>query len=489
MKKILWFLAIICLSATSCISISRTSKKQDFTPDIITGSRTSTFPLKIGVLADSHITTKNGTQDYQYRKRIAGELAGVAIRPAALEHTLAEHMLEYALNKLVEEEVDIIIYLGDGANSGGADEINRLFKIFKKYRQDHPDIPIFMVIGNHDYLGVGNTSHKVTRHYLLHRDGRHDNPSLSKYEVIEKISDFNHGNKRVYNGSKIYKYTDNFPPDNSSLDDMNGLYLAGQLLIGGPDEDSVQILLVDTSDYKDVMSKPEAGKLKFYGDKGSISYVDGPAKLSQISYITNSINENSPPAFRFVASHYPPESFKKRFSISGSNPVERRLGLWLLRNDKNKSECNYWLSAHSHVMNMSKSLSKIKVSKGSFLGVNIGSTIDHRAHVAVIEAMDYDNVSVDDYVGFREILLFDDREYFAKIVNDIREFGVEHGKVGKTGITLLGLNKDYQNSSWSVKNFEESERYLNLFIKGYPGEERAKLRACLAYIAAAIDKQ
>jgi hypothetical protein len=83
------------------------------------------FPLKIGLLADSQITSQNGFSDFNYRSKAADELADVAIRPPALECVLAEGMLKVALRRLTEDSggdrggVDVILYLGAPSASTG----------------------------------------------------------------------------------------------------------------------------------------------------------------------------------------------------------------------------------------------------------------------------------------------------------------------------------------------------------------------------------
>jgi hypothetical protein len=121
----------------------------------------ASFPLKIGLLADSQITSQNGFSDFHYRCKMADALVDVSIRPPALECVLATDMLRIALNKLTQDSqgdkngVDVILYLGDAANSGGADEIDTVQAILSEHRQ-RTAVPVFILIGNHDYLGAGN---------------------------------------------------------------------------------------------------------------------------------------------------------------------------------------------------------------------------------------------------------------------------------------------------------------------------------------------
>ncbi|MBN2132522.1 MAG: hypothetical protein JW741_23680, partial [Sedimentisphaerales bacterium] len=56
----------------------------------------ATLPIRIGLLADSQITSLNGTPDCLYRSRTMDKKVEPAIRPPALEYLAAE-MLEIAL--------------------------------------------------------------------------------------------------------------------------------------------------------------------------------------------------------------------------------------------------------------------------------------------------------------------------------------------------------------------------------------------------------
>jgi 3',5'-cyclic AMP phosphodiesterase CpdA len=117
-----------------------------------TGDRpTRALPIRIGLLADSQITSPDSTPDCPYRSRSLDRLSERAIRPPALEHLAAE-MLRIALRQF-PPDLDVILYLGDGANSGGENEIEALFAALEDHRRKS-QIPIFMVIGNHDYLGL-----------------------------------------------------------------------------------------------------------------------------------------------------------------------------------------------------------------------------------------------------------------------------------------------------------------------------------------------
>jgi hypothetical protein len=283
------------------------------------------LPIKIGLIADSQITSPNSTPGCVYRNKGTDKKREESIRPPALEHLTAE-VMKIALDKLSEEDeegekVDVIIYLGDGANSGGEDEIERFFEVLTEHREK-TKIPMFMVIGNHDYLGSGNTPNAGERLLLVNRIIADEKPPvrynrpLSKYEVLEKISEFNR-DANYLSPKTMFKYMDNLDSLDESLDHKTGLYLAGHLVYSeGNEGDDVEIFLADTSDYQNIPVKPEIYKLGVYGWVGSISSKDksGEKRPSQIDCYFERDWALRSPDFRFIASHYHPDILdRKRF--------------------------------------------------------------------------------------------------------------------------------------------------------------------------------
>jgi len=413
------------------------------------------FPLKIGLLADSQITSQNGFSDFSQRSKFADRLVEVAIRPPAVEGFLAEDMLRVAMEKLTEDAqghrkgVDVILYLGDGANSGGTDELDTLFAVLEDYRA-RTETPIFMVIGNHDYLGCGNSTTAGTRFALLNRDNRPSNPALSKYQVLERISRFNHASSDMPSNPRFH-YVDNLAmvEQNKDLDHETGLYLCGMLSCAEPGSQNVEILLLDSSDYKDAPDWSDAAELGFYGAIGSVSFKDEPGHVFQLGYLKQLIHDTSPP-FRFVASHYPKDHLDRiTFAKPGQVPLnvtnlawevtEGAFGIPTFSESLNKnlaelltpSGNNYWVSGHTHVSRM-PAIEKMVV--GGLLrdrychALNVGSTTDYRAHVAIVEPYDrYKNRRIDGLIGYREIPLCDCAgALMAALPKAISEYGRAH---------------------------------------------------------------
>jgi len=512
--------------------------------------RQAQLPIKIGLLADSQITSPNSTPGCVYRNKDTDKDLEVAIRPPALEHLTAE-VLKISLDKLSQEDdqgrkVDVILYLGDGANSGGEDEIARLFEVLTEHREK-TGIPMFMVIGNHDYLGAGNTPNEAERLLLLNRltvdekpPVRYNRP-LSKYQVLQKISEFNRAPNYLSPGT-MFEYTDNRDSLDESLDHRTGLYLAGYLVYSANGENDVEIFLADTSDYQNIPTKPEALELAVYGWVGSISSKDksDEKRSSQIDCYFQKEWALRSPDFRFIASHYHPDNLDRaRFvsnipediifelenfvhgvyetvqSLFGNRFSNQYLNRWL-----SKSGNNYWLSGHTHRQVMSKPhQGKVHVggilellTDASFHSVNIGSTTDYRAHTVIVEEyVKGKNTRLDKYVGYREIPVFDFNE---RLLQDISAGLAEFGNKKRNsenfqnydpnfhelkdmdneqfGASITGLNKQYQKDYWLQKHTEASVKYLKEFIEWFRGKhpeyDRADIVTCLAFIAGADEQ-
>lgn len=514
----------------------------------------TTLPIRIGLLADSQITCLNGTPDCLYRNRSMDKEFNHTIRPPALEYLAAE-MLEVALDRF-PPETDVILYLGDGANSGGEDEIERLFGALERHRSKS-GIPIFIVIGNHDYLGVGNTASPVARFLLLNHLRPQQNPplpeaynaALSKYDVLSRISTFNHDSNDLPTNTK-FLYADNGDSLDPNLDHDSGLYLAGHLLYPKDGKKTVEIFLADTSDYANTWFRPRVTlwdpfipQWDFYGVQGSISSRDrtddaGAVTPSQITYL-KAQSVSPPPDFRLVASHYHPDNLDRKrndipeswhFELAnaghgvwetiaslffGHRYTNGHLNAWLSDGGE-----DYWLSAHTHRKSMMRpGQGKVHVggilevlTDASFRSVNIGSTTDYRAHVAVVEGLSARDAAgdphvkkVDNYVQFREIPLFDsaepeEQQDLQGVLSHIEAYGREHRddphcleyrNDTQFGLSLLGLNKDYQDDRWTGGATEKAYRHLRLFVdtlvSGRPENERADVIRCLAFIASACE--
>ena len=513
-----------------------------------------TFPMRIGLLADSQITSPHGTPGCLYRNISLDKRIECAIRPPALEHFCAE-MLAIALRRF-PADIDVILYLGDGANSGGEDEIERFFEVLSAFRAER-GVPIFVVIGNHDYLGAGNTPNLIERFLIVNRLSPGEDPPLSgpynrplsKYEVLKRISAFNRQSSALPAAAAL-EYSDNAESLDAEADHKSGLYLAGYLTCAKPDEPTVEVFLADTSDYADTWFKPEVRiwdpfvpGWDIYGMQGSISSNDDAAEtgrdaVSQITYLKERAAA-TPAEFRIIASHYHPDNCDRKrgdvpeswrfefvnllhgmweavFTVCfGHRYTNQQLKEWLA-----DGAGNYWVSGHTHrTTMMHPGQGKVHVggilellTDASFRSVNVGSTTDYRAHIGIIEPFDKQTAGNDDHVGkiddhvqYREIPLVDarapqERQRLGLLLDCIEAYGRAHQDVEhciayqearQLGLSLLGLNKDYQDDAWTAgatdASRERLDRFLEAFVSEHPDIDRADAVRSLAFIASACE--
>ncbi|MCB1024985.1 MAG: metallophosphoesterase [Acidobacteria bacterium] len=482
--------------------------------------------MKIGLVADSQITTLRGTVDSGMREKAADRLVRVAIRPFAVE-LWSHEILDQILEKMVagENKPDLILYLGDLANSGCVDEITAGLRILEKYRDGKANVPIFLVVGNHDYLGSGNTEPENPRRKLCQKpEIGIDAPNgfFSKYDIIKRFSEFNQ--KSAAKLSADFKYTDNiadvralYEIRGSTCEDHKRYYLAGKIAYKSAETGhTAEIILADTSDYRDAFSLRIASRdckkgYGFWGAKGSISEKNRKNKdpqkpeylESQIEYVRKNLGTGADkPDFRFFASHYPPDRFhtfgllsKIGISILRISPFRKRLATWWMLGVK-----NYWLYGHTHIPE--PKFTRISIdSEREFTAFNVGSTTDHEPHAVVYgdltgddakknakdpEGPQYEKISlnvpkadIDEIkADLRELNRPENMESFHRSGNSYvldkpgykRTCRVKKGIA--SGMTLLGLNKSYRKSCWMPQSNRWAEYNLWRFINEKKGEPR-----------------
>ncbi|MBN1126397.1 MAG: metallophosphoesterase [Sedimentisphaerales bacterium] len=553
MKRIFLLLFLVLFLQTGCV--------------IEPCKPTKPFPIKIGLLADSQITSQNGFSNFHYRSKFADSLVDVSIRPPALECFLAEEMLQIGLNKLTQDShgikkgIDVILYLGDAANSGGADEIETVLTILDRHRAQ-TGIPIFILIGNHDYLGAGNITTPGTRFALLNRIGRPDNPALTKYEVLKKFSEFNHANNHLPSNT-CFQYRDNKEAleQNKNRDHDTGLYLSGILTYKEQEEVCVDIFLLDSSDYKDAPDWSEVADLGIYGIIGSISFKDEPGLVSQTSFLKGVARSSSPP-YRFLASHYPKDHLDRiTLAKPGQVPLNVTNLAWGVTESAfsiptfsktlnqnlepllSSGGRNYWVTGHTHVSTM---LSPDRFIVGGltgdkyFTGLNIGSTTDYRAHVAIVERYEQNkNRRLDNWLGYREIPLFESNEIlltavpaaigdygreqaddpnFQPLIPSLNTWSKEANDGGlldigssllgglmkeksksevdsywiDVGAMILGLNKKYRQEAWGDPQTTAAAQHIRTFTDQFirrTGSNREEVISLLGLLAGAYEKE
>jgi hypothetical protein len=454
------------------------------------------FPSKIGILADAQITTDKGTYDYGMRSRMADRLSKVAIRTVAQEY-FAPLMLERMLKELEKEKVDLILFLGDGANSGCKDELDTVFRILASSRE-RSGIPTYFVIGNHDYMGAGNQVNLEFRRQLCDK-GDQNNPAQTKAQLIERLIAHNTASAKIdtrfaYSGQLTKADSpDICPGDDLGHRTMNYVAsLSGKTDLTRP----VQILLADTSDYRDVTFKANVGYkvcegIGGWGLKGSMSFNMHDGKSSQIAMLLSMANPSG--QYRIMASHYSPLHFNAIYPW-GSSPSLVKDALGNLLSDGE----NVWLTAHTHTER--PKVENYAVGKrfsgkhGNFIGINVGSTTDFNSHALVIAAKDNNNLGDNRMsLGYKLIEHPIIASACAKVLAAARveEKGLTPVCGKQSYRSSLGLDKTYQEKCFGEAERDQVRKNIDQFSSKYSNDnsvDELEVKACLAYTASAFEK-
>jgi hypothetical protein len=349
---------------------------------------------------------------------------------------------------------------------------------------------------------------------------------------------------------------------NKNKDHRTGLYLSGVLTYKEEGKSAIDIFLLDSSDYKDAPEWSGAANIGFYGVIGSVSFKDETLFVSQICFLKQ-YARSSRPEFRFLASHYPKDYLDRvTFAKPGQVPLDITNLTWAVTETAlnvptfsktlnqnlvpliSASGKNYWLSGHSHVPAMPSPRRFIiggLTGEKYFTGLNVGSTTDYRASVAIVERYRQNaNSRLDNFVGYREISLFEPnqslltsipeaieeygRQYaydpnFKGLIPSMDEWLKEKGKqpgnllnIGSTllgglgnqktkakvdcycfdvGATILGLNRKYVEEAWQDQQTNASVAYLRTFVDEFvsrTGSNREDVLSFLGLIAGAYEK-
>ncbi|HHH35263.1 MAG TPA: hypothetical protein ENK48_00355 [Gammaproteobacteria bacterium] len=405
-------LAMMALLLTGCANLGKTVSGKAIpwtTYDDMPALSLAMGGLKFGLLAETRLATE---QNLATLTQPEGLAIPATRHPPALNR-LAPDMLAHALRRLIDEEkVDIILYLGNGAENGCSDELRAVFDILEEYRDGRhtrrgKPIPIFYVIGNHDYLGGGYTPAMPARNRLCFDSpvavDTDLNTPVDKLRLIQRVHDFNQANFDGLNGTILndWRYTDSYDArrlhracvvnDKARYQHIKaGCYLAAKLVY----KDGSEILLADSSDYHDDVDFSSAASFKkaWYGLTGWISDRapgDGvdcdrldEAIVSQARWF-QCHQSKEPPPVRIIAAHYPPRALSSiaRKVINNQDTLCGLAPLFLPR----PRYGNFWFSADTM---RPQQLDRARFDLGLCLGakaseimrievLNIGSTVDY----------------------------------------------------------------------------------------------------------------
>lgn len=449
--------------------------------------------LKIGLLSDSHLQTDKSLGHVAMMKgKLSDSVVDVSIRPAALDH-YAEYLLRYHLGELTaRHKVEMILYLGDGANNGCADEIKKVLSILGSYREEYKT-PVFYIIGNHDYLGAGNTNLYSDRKKLCDDKVRNINNNeynkpLTKFEVMRALSEFNAANSKY---STALQYADNFDPEGHKTacivnkppvqTELNifgvesrdggyetqhvkkGCYLSGRVIIK---DKGIEILLADSSDYSGNGDKLNVLHKEYFGAYGWVSTGDAAQTAaddkSQIGWFAKTKDDNNKPKIRIIATHYD----KASGGIGGRDLINNNFCRLMDGGAK-----TYWLSAHTHTFLPMAETKRVKCNDGKSTykvsSLNIGSATDYPSH-AVVLALDGEKAAVST-TSMPDAIC---RAVFDRIDHQpesdsprFEELNVE----SQHGEAIFGMTRDYRKLLWSqddtVNAYINQDRLVDYLLK------------------------
>ncbi len=378
------------------------------------------LPL-IGIVADSQLQTRlqNAPVTLWRDARSDTYLEDVTIRPPALDWS-ARYLLEAHLGRLARDGAKVIFFLGDGANNGCHDEFLNGFRpardvpendrgvlrLLQDFRQKSK-IPVYFVLGNHDFLGAGSSSQvkKVRRPLCDDEPAKPDsNPPLSRYEVIEAIDAFNSGNAAFATGFSA-DYVSTFgpamrdrclggaTPPVKNEHRRPGCHYAAVLDYPDSRAPLAQFLLVDTTDYVDVMPFKPLGK-QMESVRGATSF-RGP--LSQNEFFRRHLDRvRKDIPLRFALMHYPVGSLTLRKVpwigklIGMPGYSQRFLDLFVAKAQDGAQPSlrqldGFVLSGHTHEPTAPRLTPyRAFVGRYSIGELNVGSTTDYPNHAALV---------------------------------------------------------------------------------------------------------
>ncbi|MDF2446507.1 MAG: hypothetical protein K0S46_1743 [Moraxellaceae bacterium] len=442
--------------------------------------------LRIAVIADTQVTSKEATSNYLFRTPFADRVVNVAMRTTAQEVLAAEH-LGYMLDSLGQQSPDLVLYLGDGANSGCDDEIDQFFTVLAAAR-DRLKAPVFFVVGNHDYLATGNQAAPSMRALACKGGGY-----VTKAELVARTAQFNSESWQRYaaGNTGLLGFEDSLEsvmrrPGKGCLAEEEGqqeqfCFYAAVLKVNSAGRTG-DIILADSSDYSDVVVQPRIGRsdlAQIAGKRGSISWSRG----GQTEWINDHASKAASADFRIIATHYPSGDLSWNRFWTG-RPGDLMLGQGVEASSPKK---NLWLSAHTHVSTPGEKIVSLSFEnhdgsdRKDYEEINVGSTTDHIPHAAIVDVAPD---AIRKYpVRSRTV---EQQHECRQMINSIRlADSYVSPRRGQSVALRLGMTKAYRKRAYQP---EVARRNIEMFL-AEPGHasEREKWVRCLLTEAARVE--
>lgn len=459
----------------------------------------------IALVADSQFQDENTSKYVPFFKDsfIDSKFVDVSIRVPA-QNLLAKNSLRSLIDKtLIKTNPDMILYLGDGANNGCKDEVGELFSVLAEYQKKEK--AIFFIIGNHDYLGAGNTSRILPRNALCTKDNtlnltKINNNVLTKYDLIKLSHEFNSKSALLIK-EKGFKYVDNY--NNNLVNECNsgGVFqhsVESCFYSAYITNNNMELFLLDSSNYNDLMTKEAIIINELAGIWGNIS-------KNQWEWFTKNRKTTDQLELSIFASHYPPKNLsifhlvsETRRIASTDRYINDRKGK-MKHNEKIDPLFNlisktltkrYWLSAHTHVPEFNTTIQKNYITRYNqpskkrkyfrigFNSINVGSTTDYSQHMSYIN---FNNITT---VTKVPLVSKEETNFCKNIINKVDLFTTKNKLLkvngNHDGLGILGLKKEY--NEWEENDYINADKNLKYIISELRLEKEAL--NCLANYAA-----
>lgn len=378
-------------------------------------SSTDSSPF-YGFVADSQLHSRETRDDANWlRGKRQDELIKVTLRPPALDWA-ARGLLRDYLNDLADRDVAAIFFLGDGANNGCGDEFlggygddaqiaeseKGVLRVLHDFRSERR-IPVFFILGNHDFLGAGSTSDVQHHSELCGVGDQNSNQKiLSKFDVMTYTDKFNRESASgLYGGTWNYESslnaeTEEYCGKNFGQQRRRGCYLAATLVPKNQEAEQLEFLLLDTADFTDV-SRSGVGRFELEGSRGAMSFIDRDGIISQTTWFKENTTENG--GAKIALTHYPVAALPRVLPFIGSlsKKSQRFMDLFVSSDFNAKQREGYVISAHTHTPSNIVGLSKFWLKCGRFSctddtakisELNIGSTTDFPTSATIARLAD-----------------------------------------------------------------------------------------------------
>lgn len=451
--------------------------------------------IKVGLLADSQFQTIEPSS-FKFNSIMNSKLSDFivdhAIRPP-ITSLVSMDSLDYFTERLASFDSDVILFLGDLANNGCKDELETVLKTLSHAREKY-STPIFIALGNHDYLAAGNAPHFSYRQQLC----GDTNEFLSKLEAMSMLSEFNYQSSVAY---PEFKYQDSLL---TPLDDVNPALLCGPKASREDDrlgyegqhqrpgclfsglishhQSGAAFLMIDSSDYEDDHDGVMAN-LRFFGAYGAISQ-------RQLHYLHRLIKDEEVSEYgRILFSHYNLNSMKgsqKKFSEYGE--LFGHASTWLTAHTHNWAGTTYYPERHfgSH-----------KKQKISIHEVNTGSVTDYKMHVNTVYLELSEQSAIPNPSRSQRWETTDDPKFSGpdnlclRAAKEMSHLNTSHDEYGSfeaimgrhEGLILFGITKDYRHPHFNPSlEIPKIHRNVHDLLTQHQSHLR-DYKVCLSFIA------